>query len=113
VDDDEDIRLCLATALTKEGWRVTTAADGDAALKMLMTSPVPDVILADVVMPNMDGVSFCNCLRMLPRLARVPFVQMTAWQPPRRATGAAAMLAKPICLETLLQVVDSVSAEKS
>jgi CheY-like chemotaxis protein len=113
VDDDAEIRACLSLALESDGWRVTTAPDGAAALQALMTSPVPDLILADVEMPNLDGVGLCNCLRLLPRLAGVPFVQMSAWRPARHAEGAVAMLQKPIDLEALLNLAHSVSTGKA
>ncbi len=109
VDDSPEVRVAIAAALENEGWRVETAADGAAALHLLMKSQPPDVILADVEMPDLDGISLFQCLRLVPSLARIPFVQMTAWTPPAYAPGAVAMLQKPIRLETLIAVVDSIA----
>ena len=62
VDDDEAIRTALERALSLEGFRVCMVAGGHAALEAVEASP-PDVIVLDVVMPDLDGVSVTKALR--------------------------------------------------
>jgi two-component system response regulator MprA len=62
VDDDPPLRRMLARTLTAEGFAVTVAADGGAALVAAERS-APDVIVLDVAMPAIDGLSVCRRLR--------------------------------------------------
>jgi two-component system, OmpR family, response regulator PrrA len=62
VDDDEAIRTALERALALEGFVVTVAADGRAALAAV-TDDAPDVLVLDVVMPELDGVAVTKTLR--------------------------------------------------
>lgn len=62
VDDDTGLRTAYAAALSKLGYRVETAMDGLEAQK-LMEKTVPDLILLDMLMPNMDGLTFLRSMR--------------------------------------------------
>ena len=62
VDDDPPLRRMLARTLTAEGFEVTVAADGGAAL-VEVERAAPDVIVLDVAMPAIDGLSVCRRLR--------------------------------------------------
>jgi two-component system response regulator MprA len=62
VDDDPPLRRMLARTLSAEGFEVTVAADGGAALVEVQRS-APDVIVLDVAMPAIDGLSVCRRLR--------------------------------------------------
>jgi two-component system OmpR family response regulator len=62
VDDHREIRDLVSRALTKEGFRVSTAADGRAMRKALSDSRV-DLILLDLMLPGEDGLSLCRALR--------------------------------------------------
>lgn len=62
VDDEEDIVDLLRYNLTKAGFEVYTALDGKEAIK-LASSVIPDVILLDVMMPELDGVEVCHIIR--------------------------------------------------
>src|ERR1044072_9201886 len=75
VDDDAPIRRMLTRTLTAEGYAVAAAADGGAALAEGQRA-VPDVIVLDVAMPGMDGLSVTRRLRAkgLP----VPILLLTA-----------------------------------
>jgi two-component system response regulator MprA len=59
VDDDPAIRTSLSRALALEGYTVDTAVDGNAALSQV-ASFAPDVIVLDLMMPNVDGLSVCR-----------------------------------------------------
>jgi two-component system response regulator MprA len=62
VDDDAPIRRMLERTLTAEGYAVESAADGGAALAAVERA-VPDVVVLDVAMPGLDGLSVCRRLR--------------------------------------------------
>lgn len=62
VDDDDHLREVVRYALSREGFDVRQAEDGEAALK-LVDRLRPDLIVLDVMMPNMDGLAFCRTLR--------------------------------------------------
>jgi len=100
VDDDEAMRFLAQTALEAEGCKVLTAEDGAVALSLL-DEVTPDVILLDVMMPNMDGFTFCRRLRELPEKARIPVLMMTGLDDVdsiRRAyeVGATDFITKPV-----------------
>jgi two-component system, OmpR family, response regulator len=78
VDDDDDIRFLTAIALTSTaGWEVVSAASGEEALA-LAREQVPDVVLMDLMMPGMDGVTTTARMRERPETADVPIVLFTA-----------------------------------
>src|SRR6516162_4664564 len=62
VDDDAPIRRMLERTLTAEGYAVESAADGGAALAAVERA-VPDLVVLDVAMPGLDGLSVCRRLR--------------------------------------------------
>jgi len=75
VDDDPPLRRMLARTLSAEGFDVTVAADGGAALVEVQQAP-PDVIVLDVAMPAIDGLSVCRRLRS--RGLPTPILMLTA-----------------------------------
>jgi PAS domain S-box-containing protein len=83
VDDEEDSRRLLAAYLEEEHCELRTAANGREALETLETFP-PDLILLDLMMPVMDGMTFLNQLRLTPRFQLLPVVIVTA----KELTGA-------------------------
>lgn len=76
VEDDEPTRRILLREL-RSYCDVTAAEDGDQALVAAISSP-PALIVTDVFMPGIDGVTMINLLRKLPALASVPVVFMTS-----------------------------------
>src|SRR5271169_1956401 len=74
VDDHREIRDLVARALTKEGFRVSTAGDGRAMRKMLADARI-DLILLDLMLPVEDGLSLCRTLRAE---SRIPIIMLTA-----------------------------------
>ena len=77
VDDDEDIREFLSYNLKKEGYNTITAADGKTALKESI-SKQPDVVLLDIMMPEMDGIEVCSEIRKYPELNNIVIILLTA-----------------------------------
>jgi two-component system OmpR family response regulator len=74
VDDHREIRDLVSRALTKEGFRVSAAADGRAMRKVLADSRI-DLILLDLMLPGEDGLSLCRSLRAG---SSIPIIMLTA-----------------------------------
>jgi two-component system alkaline phosphatase synthesis response regulator PhoP len=77
VDDEQDILDLLSYTLEKEGFHVRTASTGLKALKEV-EKHVPDLILLDVMMPEMDGVETCRLLRENPKYADIIIAFLSA-----------------------------------
>ncbi|MFC0550200.1 response regulator transcription factor [Planotetraspora thailandica] len=75
VDDDAEVREAVARALRGEGYRVTTAGDGEGALAAIARS-APDLMVLDVLMPRLDGLEVCRTLRR--KGHRLPVLVLTA-----------------------------------
>jgi len=76
VDDNPDFLEFMDSQLS-EIYRVRTASNGHEALKMIRESQ-PNIILSDVMMPEMDGNELCRVLKSDPKTERIPFVMLTA-----------------------------------
>ncbi|MFA6264410.1 MAG: response regulator [Pseudolabrys sp.] len=74
VDDHREIRDLVSRALTKEGFRVSTAADGRAMHKVMADGRI-DLILLDLMLPGEDGLSLCRTLRAE---SNIPIIMLTA-----------------------------------
>ncbi|HET8700591.1 MAG TPA: response regulator [Nitrococcus sp.] len=74
IDDDAEIRSLLEVYLTRQGYRVTTAADARAA-RAALERVAPDLIVLDLMLPGEDGLSLCRDLR---RRGSVPVIMLTA-----------------------------------
>lgn len=76
-DDDPKVRELLRIFLEKVGYRVILAGNGTEAISMAQEN-VPDVILVDVMMPQMDGFEVCRQLRNDTRIGHVPILMLTS-----------------------------------
>lgn len=81
VDDQAQGRNILATLLEHDGYQVACAVDGADALRKASTL-IPDLILLDVMMPDINGFEVCRQIRADPRLALAPVILMTALDDP-------------------------------
>jgi CheY-like chemotaxis protein len=77
VEDDETTREMMRSMLQREGWHVSEAANGREGLERVAES-TPNVILLDLMMPEMDGFEFLAELRRTERWRRIPVVVITA-----------------------------------
>jgi two-component system OmpR family response regulator len=75
VDDDDEIRSLLQVVLTREGFDVELARDAAAARRLLGTRKAVDLIILDIMMPDEDGLTFCERLR---ETADVPILMVSA-----------------------------------
>jgi len=107
VDDENDILSALEIVFTIEQYRVLTAANGRAALDLLIYNH-PDVILTDWMMPEMDGIAFCRAVRSDPTLSGIPIIVSSA--APSLPAGTAYwnhFLSKPVEIPSLLALVQT------
>jgi DNA-binding response OmpR family regulator len=77
VDDDPDTVSILARHLQREGFGAIEAISGAECLRMALEHPV-DVILLDLMMPDMDGFAVCRALKDNPQTAEIPIIMITA-----------------------------------
>ncbi len=79
VDDEPDIVELIAFNLEAEGYAVITATSGLEALNRARAI-LPDLIVLDVMLPELDGLAVCEILRRLPSTAPIPIIILTAWK---------------------------------
>jgi two-component system phosphate regulon response regulator PhoB len=77
VEDEEDIRELISYNLLKEGYQVASVALGEEALVAADARP-PDLILLDLMLPGMDGLTVCHKLKNQPKTKAIPIVMLTA-----------------------------------
>src|ERR1700704_4995812 len=103
-EDDRSVRESLLRALRLEGYDVTAVTDGEQALAAVQSDP-PDLLVLDIMMPNVDGLTVCRRLRA--RNVAMPILMLTArHEVSDRVTGLDAgaddYLVKPFALDELL-----------
>ncbi|MBS4026587.1 MAG: response regulator [Clostridia bacterium] len=77
IDDDKLLSKIVADYLTQEGYQMITAYDSEEAIEKIYQL-TPDIILLDIVLPNMDGLQFCRLLRNDTRTSHVPIIMLTS-----------------------------------
>jgi CheY-like chemotaxis protein len=78
VDDDDVARHVVRRMIERDGHQVSEAPDGQAALHVLGSGPLPDCVVLDLMMPHVGGVDVLRHMRNDPRLRHIPVVLMTA-----------------------------------
>lgn len=78
VEDDADIERLVTFRLSREGYTVRHAPDGEQALQDLEGSPLPDLIILDVMLPILNGFEVLSQIRKTPRLSAIPVIMLTA-----------------------------------
>jgi len=109
VEDDEDTREVVATALARYGASVTEAASAAEALRLLVTEK-PDVLVTDIGMPDMDGYELLAKIQSDSRQSGIPAVALTAFASPEDRqkslrAGFRAHISKPIAVEELIAAI--------
>jgi two-component system phosphate regulon response regulator PhoB len=77
VEDEEDILELLRYHLAREGYSVTTAANGEQALKII-SQKMPALVLLDLMLPGLSGLEICRLLKKDPRTSAIPIMMVTA-----------------------------------
>jgi CheY-like chemotaxis protein len=78
VDDDMRNIFALATVLDNEGMVIVSADNGREAIRLVESDPSIDIVLMDIMMPEMDGITTMQEIRKLPRGRELPMVAVTA-----------------------------------
>jgi DNA-binding response OmpR family regulator len=112
VDDEPDFTELLLWVFTKEGYGVECAKDGLEALKKAQVM-LPDLILLDVMLPELDGTAVCEILRQLPSTANIPIMMITGCATEACKTialnaGASEYITKPCSPRELVTRVNNV-----
>jgi two-component system cell cycle response regulator DivK len=105
IEDNMDNRTLVRRVLQIEGYRVMEAESGFKAFEILR-SEIPDLVLMDINLPDMDGYEITTRLKQMPSLARVPVIAMTANvmkgdREKTLAAGCDGYISKPIDIDTL------------
>ena len=108
--DDSEIDLAIAQVILQDKYVVVSAKSGKEALDYLLRGPVPDMILLDLIMPNMDGWETFNRIKAISCLRGVPIAFLTieqgiTEQNHAREIGAADYILKPFQRKELLKRV--------
>ncbi|HEY6528321.1 MAG TPA: response regulator [Cellvibrionaceae bacterium] len=109
IDDSASVRQLVSIALRGAGYSVIEAADGKEGLKQLNGQKI-HLIISDVNMPNMDGISFVKEMKKNPSYKFMPVIMLTtegadAKKQEGKDAGAKAWIVKPFRSEQLLQAV--------
>jgi len=115
VDDEEDILHFLELVLGEKGYEVVTAGGGQEALTRAHVDR-PDLILLDIMMPQMDGWEVLKLLRVDDETAPIPVAMLSARTEARDRVqglqeGAADYICKPFSLQELLGKIEAVFAQ--
>ncbi|MDO6384794.1 MULTISPECIES: response regulator [Uliginosibacterium] len=114
VDDSSSLRITLAIALKGAGYEVVEACDGKDALTKLDGRKY-NLIVSDVNMPNMDGLTFVKAAKQLPAYKFTPIIMLTTESDPAKmadgkAAGVRAWVVKPFQPPALLDAVSKLIA---
>jgi DNA-binding response OmpR family regulator len=117
VDDEADILHFLELVLRERGYDVLTASNGQSAIE-LARGARPDLVLLDIMMPQMDGWEVLKLLREDALTAPIPVAMVSARTDPRDRVhgfqeGAVDYICKPFSLDDLLAKVDAIFAHTS
>lgn len=109
VDDEPMTRNLLRLMLERAGFKILEAEDGLQALEVVAAEN-PDLLILDVMMPNMDGITVCETLRAEAETAVLPVILLSAKTNPEAVrlgmqAGADRYLSKPISREELIRNV--------
>ena len=117
VDDDENILSLERTILEQKGFEVTTAGGGAEALRILGDGMF-DLVLLDVMMPEVDGFSVCRKIKEDPRLKDMPVIFLTAKGGGEALaegfeSGAIMYINKPFTANKLLTIVNTMRVSRA
>ncbi len=117
VDDEDDVINLVSFNLRAAGFQVLVARDGVEAIELARRER-PDLIILDLMLPELDGISVCEVLRKQPASAQTPVIMLTAWATDRARlvglqAGANDYVTKPFSPRELVRRVQSLLAEGS
>jgi DNA-binding response OmpR family regulator len=78
IEDEENLANNLADKMRAEGFNVSTAGDGETGLEKIRGDQHPDLIVLDIMLPKLDGLTICRMVRHDPATAHIPIIMLTA-----------------------------------
>ena len=110
IEDEESLLKLETILLTAKGYRVSGALTGNDALKKISDETF-DLILLDIMLPDIDGFEICCRVKQDPRTSGIPVVMLTAKKNPDDQTrgvacGASAYLTKPFKSAMIIEVIE-------
>jgi twitching motility two-component system response regulator PilG len=116
VEDEESLLKLETILLTVKGYEVTGVTTGEAALDRL-TDAGFDLVLLDVMLPDIDGLEVCRRIRQNAATAGIPIVMLSARKTPQEqeqgmASGADAYMTKPFKSAMIIEVIEDLVARK-
>lgn len=112
VEDETDLREVLSYNLTREGFKVSSAGDGGEGVRTALEEK-PDLILLDLMLPDVDGLEVCRRVRQDPNIGATPIIMVTAKDEETDVilglgVGADDYIAKPFSVKELIARVKAV-----
>jgi two-component system, chemotaxis family, chemotaxis protein CheY len=109
VDDDLEQSALIGKFLAKHGYTVMTAPSPVEAMQLLHTADIK-LVITDLMMPHVDGISFAQQIHAIPRLKDLPVILITAWSTEEISEkgmrkGIAMTMSKPLDFNKLLDLV--------
>lgn len=109
VDDSMSMRMLLKTSLTKQGFHIETADDGEHGLAR-MSELGPDLLITDINMPKMDGFELIEAVRALPEFRGIPILVLSTEfsdekKARARSAGATGWITKPFDPDKLVSAI--------
>jgi len=110
IEDEESLLKLESILLTTKGYLVQGATTGLAALEAVAAEP-PDLILLDIMLPELDGFEVCSRIRNNPETAAIPIILLTAKKTPEdiakgRAVGADEYITKPFKSVLVMETIE-------
>ena len=117
IEDEEDAADLFAEMMRVSGFRVLKTSKSAPAMSM-MTADKPDIVLLDIMMPEISGLDILRQMRRDPNLANIPVIVVTAKSMPAdikngMEAGASTYLTKPVGFQELKDAVDRTLGKKS
>lgn len=113
VDDSVTMRQMVSFTLTSAGFEVVEAGDGQEAVAKLNGGARPNLVITDLNMPNMDGLSLIRAVRAMPAFKFTPLLMLTTESEDSKkkegqAAGATGWIVKPFNPEQMMKIVQKV-----
>ena len=117
VEDEESLLKLETILLTVKGYEVSGALSGNDALKKIAAENF-DLILLDIMLPDIDGFEVCTQVKKNPRTSKIPVVMLTAKKNPDdlergAACGASSYLTKPFKSAMIIEVIEKLLRDSS
>jgi two-component system chemotaxis response regulator CheY len=111
VDDSSMMRMTVGRALREAGYDVLEAEDGEKALEQLNNSGKVNLIISDVNMPKMDGITFVQNVKEIPQYKFIPIIMLTTESQQEliekgKKAGVRAWMVKPFDKQQLLGAIE-------